>query len=30
LELAVAYGNKGPLPNDVLARVKDVWASWGE
>jgi aryl-alcohol dehydrogenase-like predicted oxidoreductase len=30
LEKAVAYGNKGALPEDVLIRMKAIWAGWGE
>lgn len=30
LEQAVAYGNKGVLPQDALERMKAIWAGWGE
>lgn len=30
LEQAVAYGNKGALPNDALERIRAIWAGWGE
>jgi aryl-alcohol dehydrogenase-like predicted oxidoreductase len=30
LEQAVAYGNKGVLPQDALERVVAIWAGWGE
>ena len=30
LEQAVAYGNRGALPKDVLERMKAIWAGWSE